>query len=64
MGLAANDAGYAILGSGKIASYPITPLKKANKILYRFQVQPGNSGGPVYLAFAGRPFKDKIPFGT
>jgi hypothetical protein len=63
LGLSSNDAGYPILGSGKIASYPVIPLKRANKILYRFQAQPGNSGGPVYLAFTGRPFKDKIPFG-
>src|SRR5208282_1798173 len=64
MQLASNDAGYPILGSGKIASYPIIPLKKVNKILYRFQAQPGYSGGPVYLSFTGRPFKGRIPFGT
>lgn len=62
--LAANDAGYPILGGGKIASYPVIPLKKAKLILYRFQAQPGNSGGPVYLEFVGRPFKNIIPFGT
>jgi len=64
LNLAANDAGYPILRGGKIASYPVIPLKKAHRILYDFQVQPGNSGGPVYFSFTGRPRKDHLlPFG-
>jgi hypothetical protein len=62
LGLAWNDAGYPILRSGKIASYPIIPLKKATKIAYDFRVEDGNSGGPVYFSFTGRPYKDKLPF--
>jgi hypothetical protein len=61
LGLAANDAGYPILRGGKIASYPLIPLKKANRILYDFQVQPGNSGGPVYFSFTGRIRKGHLP---
>jgi hypothetical protein len=65
LGLAANDAGYPILRGGQIASYPVIPLKKAHLLLYDFQVQPGNSGGPVYFAYAGRFRKDHLPaFGT
>jgi hypothetical protein len=47
-GLAANDAGFPILRSGKIASYPLVPAKKYPTFLYDFQVYEGNSGGPVY----------------
>jgi S1-C subfamily serine protease len=65
LGLVANDAGYPILRGGRIASYPVIPLKKANRILFDFPVQPGNSGGPVYFSFTGRIRKDHLPpFGT
>ena len=47
-GLAANDAGFPILRSGKIASYPLVPARKYPTFLYDFQVYEGNSGGPVY----------------
>ena len=47
-GLAANDAGFPILRSGKIASYPLGPARKYPTFLYDFQVYEGNSGGPVY----------------
>jgi hypothetical protein len=63
MCFAANDAGYPVLRSGKLASYPILPLRKAGKILYDFRVYPGNSGGPVYLAYSERPYKHQMNFG-
>ena len=57
-GLAANDAGFPILRSGKIASYPLVPARKYPTFLYDFQVYEGNSGGPVYYtgsrAFGGK----------
>ena len=56
-GLQANDAGYAVLRSGKIASYPIIPQKRVPPILYDFRVLPGNSGGPVYFEYADRLYK-------
>jgi hypothetical protein len=61
---AANDAGYAVLRSGKLASYPILPLKKAGKILYDFRVYPGNSGGPVYFSYQDRPNKGHVMLGV
>ena len=65
LGLAANDAYYPILRGGRIASYPVIPLKKVHRILYDFQVQPGNSGGPVYFSFVGRIRKGHLQsFGT
>ena len=63
MCLAANDAAYSILRSGKLASYPILPLRKAGKILYDFRVYPGNSGGPVYFSYYDRPYKQQPTMG-
>ena len=53
-GVGSNKAGFPILRSGKIASYPITPTKKAKSFLFDFQVFEGNSGGPVYFTYEGR----------
>lgn len=62
-GRLANDAGYPILRAGKIASYPIIPLEKSSPLLYDFRVEPGNSGGPVYLEYLDRPYQGKFsPF--
>jgi len=46
-GLAANAAGFPILRSGRIASYPVSPALSATFLL-DFAVFPGNSGGPVF----------------
>jgi hypothetical protein len=48
-GLAANQAGFPILRSGRVASYPIAPAKIFPTFLLDFSVFPGNSGGPVYM---------------
>jgi hypothetical protein len=47
-GLAANNAGFPILRSGRVASYPVSP-KTSPTFLLDFSVFPGNSGGPVFL---------------
>ncbi len=52
--LGANDAGYPILRSGKLASYPIFPTKIFSEPLFDFRVYPGNSGGPVYFSYPNR----------
>ena len=49
-GLAANQAGFPILRSGRIASYPIAPAKIFPTFLLDFSVFPGNSGGPVFVS--------------
>lgn len=49
MGMAANSAGFAILRSGKVASYPIAPSRQFPTFLLDFSVFPGNSGGPVFV---------------
>ena len=48
-GLAANQAGFPILRSGRVASYPVAPAKIFPTFLLDFSVFPGNSGGPIYM---------------
>jgi S1-C subfamily serine protease len=48
-GLSSNAAGFPILRSGRVASYPIGPSATSPTFLLDFQVFPGNSGGPVWL---------------
>jgi hypothetical protein len=47
--LAANQAGFPILRSGRVASYPVAPAKIFPTFLLDFAVFPGNSGGPVFM---------------
>ncbi|MGP0084665.1 MAG: serine protease [Steroidobacteraceae bacterium] len=54
--LASSDAGFPILRSGKIASYPITPTKLNKGFFYDFRDFEGNSGGPVYFVDHGRTY--------
>jgi hypothetical protein len=53
-GLAANSAGFPILRSGRIASYPMAPSAQSPTFLLDFSVFPGNSGGPVFMSQAAR----------
>jgi len=48
-GLSANSAGFPILRSGRVASYPLGPSTAFPTFLLDFRVFPGNSGGPVYV---------------
>lgn len=48
-GAEATPVGFAILRSGKIASYPLLPTAVTKTFLFDFTVFRGNSGGPVYL---------------
>lgn len=48
-GLSANGAGFPILRSGHVASYPLEPVKIFPTFLLDFSVFPGNSGGPVFV---------------
>jgi len=60
----ANSAGFPILRSGKIASYPIIPAKEVKYILFDFEVFKGNSGGPVYFVQSGRTIENRMLVGT
>ena len=53
-GLAANQAGFPILRSGKVASYPVAPAHIFPTFLLDFTVFPGNSGGPVFMSEGAR----------
>ncbi|MBV8594005.1 MAG: serine protease, partial [Caulobacteraceae bacterium] len=46
----ANPAGFPILRSGRVASYPVAPAKIFPTFLLDFAVFPGNSGGPVFMS--------------
>lgn len=54
-GLSANSAGFPILRSGRVASYPIAPAKVFPTFLLDFSVFPGNSGGPVFVSRRPQP---------
>lgn len=64
LGAEANKAGFPILRSGKIASYPIIPTKETKRVLFDFEVFEGNSGGPVYFVESNRNYKSEIHIGT
>lgn len=49
LGAESNEAGFPILRSGRIASYPLFPTREVSTFLLDFEVFKGNSGGPVYL---------------
>lgn len=63
-GAEANEAGFPILRSGKIASFPLIPTKQRKTFLYDFQIFPGNSGGPVYFVESGRTYYGTMHVGT
>lgn len=48
-GLSANGAGFPILRSGRVASYPVSSAVSPTFLL-DFSVFPGNSGGPVFTS--------------
>jgi hypothetical protein len=65
-GLSANSAGFPILRSGRVASYPLGPAAAFPTFLLDFSVFPGNSGGPVFISRQQNqttltPVSDKAP---
>jgi S1-C subfamily serine protease len=52
-GLSSNTAGFPILRSGRVASYPLNPISAYPTFLIDLHVLPGNSGGPVFMAEYG-----------
>ncbi|MBI3478899.1 MAG: trypsin-like peptidase domain-containing protein [Nitrosomonadales bacterium] len=63
-GIEANDAGFPILRSGQIASYPLVPTKSVGAFIFDFNVFEGNSGGPVYLSDSNRIYGGTTNMGT
>jgi Trypsin-like peptidase domain len=50
----ANGAGFPILRSGPVATFPLTPTEVNKTFLLSVNTFEGDSGGPVYLAEASR----------
>lgn len=48
-GLSSNRAGFPILRTVRIASYPLSPIRAFPTFLIDGFLYPGNSGGPVFL---------------
>jgi hypothetical protein len=63
-GAEANEAGFPILRSGQIASYPLLPTKSVKAFVFDFNVFEGNSGGPVYLSDSNRIYGGTTNMGT
>ncbi len=53
-GLASNRAGFPILRSGRVASYPLTPVKAFPVFLIDLTAVSGNSGGAVFMTHKSR----------
>jgi len=63
-GAEANEEGFPILRSGRVASYPLVPSTKTKTFLLDFEVFKGNSGGPVFLYDRNRIYGGSIHIGT
>lgn len=63
-GQESNPAGFAVLRSGKIASYPLLPTSETKTFLLDFRVFNGNSGGPVYFVDANRVYGGRLHLGV
>lgn len=63
-GAEANEAGFPILRSGRIASYPLTPTRKTKTFLLDFEIFKGNSGGPVLFYAENRVYGGSSHIGT
>jgi len=63
LGLPSNDAGFPILRSGKIASYPLLPTDRLKTFLLDFKVFKGNSGGPAYFIDSSRTYDKSVHLG-
>ena len=59
-GAESNAAGFPILRSGRLASYPLIPSQLVGSWLFDFEVFDGNSGGPVYFHQSGRTYAGSL----
>jgi S1-C subfamily serine protease len=49
LGQSSNRAGFPILRTGRLASYPLYPIEQFPTFLVDLRVLGGNSGGPVFM---------------
>lgn len=62
-GVEGNSAGFPILRSGRVASYPLLPTRNTKSFLLDFEVFQGNSGGPVFLYDKNRRYGGTMHLG-
>ena len=62
--MVSTDGGFPFLRTGRIASYPLTPMEVVKQWAFDAHVFNGNSGGPVYFTSVNRFFKNTPHFGV
>jgi hypothetical protein len=62
--MVSTDGGFPFLRTGRIASYPLTPMGVVKQWAFDAHVFNGNSGGPVYFTSVNRLFKNTVHFGV
>jgi trypsin-like peptidase len=62
-GYEVNEFGFPLLRSGRIASFPLTPVRMMKQFFVDFSVGGGTSGGPVYISSQNRTFNNRVTFG-
>ena len=63
-GLSANRAGFPILRSGRVASWPLSPVTAFPTFLIDVAMFPGNSGGPVFTLGGSRGWTRPVILGV
>jgi hypothetical protein len=58
------EGGFPFLRTGRIASYPLTPMSVVKQWAFDAHVINGNSGGPVYFTSVNRFFQHSPHFGV
>jgi hypothetical protein len=58
------EGGFPLLRTGRIASYPLTPMNVVKQWAFDAHVFNGNSGGPVYFNSVNRLFKNQVHLGV
>ncbi len=62
--MVSTEGGFPFLRTGRIASYPLTPMGVVKQWAFDAHVFNGNSGGPVYFTSVNRLFKHTVHFGV
>jgi|SRR5579871_586924 len=62
--MVSTEGGFPVLRTGRIASYPLTPMSVVKQWAFDAHIFNGNSGGPVYFTSVNRFFNNQIHFGV
>jgi hypothetical protein len=58
------EGGFPILRVGRIASYPLTPMRVVKQWVFDAHIFNGNSGGPVFFISVNRFFQHSVHLGV